>query len=105
MKADKLLEELTSLAKSLGYSVRRESGSFRGGGCVVHDQHLIIVNRSMPVEAACVIVARALCRLVGTEDTFMKPAVREILQRELAHAEAHPDVEFNLQSNETAAAA
>jgi hypothetical protein len=35
----------------------------------------------------------------------MKPAVREILQRELAHAEAHPDVEFNLQSNETAAAA
>lgn len=105
MKADKLLEELTALAKSVGYSVRRETGTFRGGGCVVHDQRLIIVNRSMPIEAACVIVARALCRIVGADDTFMKPAVRDILQRERDYIQAHPDVEINVQRSEPADAA
>lgn len=48
MKAEKLLEELMALAKSLDYNVRRESGTFRGGACVVHEQRLIILNRSMP---------------------------------------------------------
>lgn len=105
MKADKLLEELTQLAKTFGYSVRREAGSFRGGGCVVHDQRLIIVNRSMPIEAACVIVARALCRMVGTEDTFLKPAVRDILQRERDYVASNPDVEFTIQRTEQADAA
>lgn len=93
MKADKLLEELMNLAKSLDYTVRRETGTFRGGACVVHDQRIIIINRSMPLEAAAVILARALCRLVP-EDTFLKPAVRDIIERERAYVENHPDVTF-----------
>jgi hypothetical protein len=105
MKADKLLDELIALAKSLGYTVRRETGTFRGGGCVVHDQRLIVVNRSMPIEAACVIVARALCQLTGTDDTFMKPAVRDILQRERDYVAAHPDVEIRVTQSTDADAA
>ncbi len=93
MKADKLLEELMNLAKSLDYTVRRETGTFRGGACVVHDQRIIMINRSMPLEAAAVILARALCRLVP-EDTFLKPAVRDIIERERAYVESHPDVTF-----------
>ncbi len=93
MKADKLLDELMTLAKTLDYTVRRESGTFRGGACVVHDQRLIILNRNMPLEAAAVILARALCRVVP-EDLFLKPAVREIVDRERAYLAAHPDVTF-----------
>jgi len=93
MKADKLLDELMALAKALDYNVRRESGTFRGGACVVHEQRLIILNRSMPLEAAAVILARALCR-VTPDDQFMKPAIREIIERERAWASAHPDVTF-----------
>lgn len=93
MKADKLFEELMGLAKSLGYSVRRESGTFRGGACVVHEQRVILINRSMPIEAAAVILARALARFVP-EDQFMKPAVRDIIDREQAYLAAHPDVTF-----------
>lgn len=93
MKADKLLEELMTLAKGLDYTVRRESGTFRGGACVVHEQRSIILNRSMPLEAAAVILARALCRITP-DDQFLKPAVREIIERERAWASAHPDVTF-----------
>ncbi|MBK6290696.1 MAG: hypothetical protein IPH85_08305 [Ignavibacteria bacterium] len=99
MKAEKLLEELMALAKSLDYNVRRESGTFRGGACVVHEQRLIILNRSMPPEAAAVILARALCRFVP-DDQFMKPAIREIIERERAWIEAHPDVTFQPQPTE-----
>ncbi|MBM4178159.1 MAG: hypothetical protein FJ211_02345 [Ignavibacteria bacterium] len=101
MKADKLLEELTTLAKSLDYNVRREQGAFRGGACLMKEQRLIIINRSMPIEAACVILARAMCQLVP-EDVFLKPAVREIIDRERAWAAAHPEVTFEPTSKEAA---
>ncbi len=93
MKADKLFDELLGLATTLGYTVRRESGTFRGGACVVHEQRVILINRSMPVEAAAVILARALARVVP-EDQFLKPAVRDIIDREQAYLAAHPDVTF-----------
>jgi hypothetical protein len=98
MKTEKLLEELYALAKQLGYSVRREPGSFRGGACIVRDQRHIIINRSMPLEAACVILARALCQL-DVQDTFLKPAVRDIIEREKLWAEKHPDVLFEPNSS------
>lgn len=101
MKADKLLEELTNVATSLEYSVRREQGSFRGGACVVRERRLILLNRSMPYEAAAVILARALCTLVP-EDTFLKPAVRDIIERERGWVAAHPGVTFELSSQEAA---
>ncbi|MCX6141181.1 MAG: hypothetical protein NTX15_10210 [Candidatus Kapabacteria bacterium] len=101
MKAEKLLEELMELAKTLDYNVRRESGTFRGGACVVHEQRLIILNRSMPLEAAAVILARALSRLIP-DDQFMKPAVREIIERERAYTAAHPDVTFQPTPTEVA---
>lgn len=93
MKADKLFDELMGLATTLGYTVRRESGTFRGGACVVHEKRVILINRSMPVEAAAVILARALARVVP-EDLFLKPAVRDIVDRELAYLAAHPEVTF-----------
>ncbi|MCO6465897.1 MAG: hypothetical protein J5I53_04695 [Bradyrhizobiaceae bacterium] len=93
MKADKLLEELTALATSIGYTVRRESGSFKGGACVMKEQQLILVNRSIPPEASCVMLARALAR-IGVEDSYAKPAVRDILERERIWVTQHPEVTF-----------
>lgn len=93
LKAEKLLEELTSLATSMGYAVRRESGTFKGGACVMKEQQLILINRSMPLEASCVVLARALVR-IGVEGTFVKPAVRDILERERLWADRHPEVTF-----------
>jgi hypothetical protein len=55
----------------------------------------------MPYEAAAVILARALCTLVP-EDTFMKPAVRDIIERERGWVAAHPGVTFELNQQEAA---
>ena len=104
MKADKLLEALMDLAKSADYSVRRETGKFRGGACVVRDQRLILINRSMPLEAAAVILARALAKIGVEDDGFLKPAVRDILDRERMYVEQHPEVTFELSAKEQDAA-
>lgn len=104
MKADKLLEALMDLAKSADYTVRRETGKFRGGACVVRDQRLILINRSMPLEAAAVILARALAKIGVEDDGFLKPAVRDILDRERIYVEQHPEVTFELSAKEQDAA-
>ncbi len=104
MKADKLLEALIDLAKRADYSVRRETGHFRGGACVVRDQRLILINRSMPLEAAAVILARALVKIGIEEDQFVKPAVRDILDRERVYVDQHPEVTFEVATKEPSAA-
>ncbi len=91
MKADKLLEALIELGKSMGFAVRREAGTFRGGPCVLHEEKIILINRTMMPEAAAVILARALVRY-DVDESFLKPAVRDILDRERAYVAKHPDV-------------
>lgn len=93
LKAERLLEELTSMATSMGYTVRRENGSFKGGACVMKDQQLILINRSMPLEASCVVLARTLAR-IGVDDSFVKPVVRDIIERERLWVDHHPEVTF-----------
>lgn len=93
MKADRLLDELVALARDRDYEVKRESGSFRGGACVVHERHLILVNKTMPLEATCVVLARALVK-IGVDDTFLKPAVRDIIDRERLWMDQHPEITF-----------
>ena len=85
-----VIKSYTDEAHSLTFV---ESGTFRGGACVVHEQRVILINRSMPIEAAAVILARALARFVP-DDQFMKPAVRDLIDREQAYLAAHPDVTF-----------
>jgi hypothetical protein len=60
----------------------------------VKETRLILVNRSMPPEASCVVLARALARL-GAENVYAKPAVRDILERERIWVEQHPEVTFD----------
>jgi hypothetical protein len=55
----------------------------------------------MPFEAAAVILARALCTLVP-EAIFLKPAVRDILERERNWVAGHPGVTFEPTSKEAA---
>jgi hypothetical protein len=97
MKADKILESLMDVAKAADYTVRRETGTFRGGACVIRDQRLILINRSMPAEAAAVILARALANIGIEDDSFLKPAVRDLLDRERAWVASHPEVTFALE--------
>lgn len=94
MKAKQIHEELNNLAKELGIKIRRESGKFRSGWCVVNDNKLILVNRTTPAETVAVVIARCLAQH-DLDNQFVKPAVREFIEAERSNLET--ETNFNLE--------
>ena len=96
MKIKEIHDELMELAKAKGFTVRKENGKFKSSNCVIHDQKLIILNKTTPVETAVKVLAKSLAA-VDLSDTFIKPAVREAID---AESQLFPnEKEFNLVVN------
>lgn len=79
MNTEKLILELESLCEKLGYTIRKERGSFRGDQCVIEGEMLIVINKNKPPQSQAAILARVL-RGDRAEEVFIKPAVRKELE-------------------------
>ena len=79
MKIEKLILELESLCEKIGYTIRKERGSFRGDQCVIEGEMLIVINKNKPPQSQAGILANVL-RNGKSEDIFIKPAVRKELE-------------------------
>ena len=79
MKIEKLLLELESLCEKLGFTIRKERGSFRGDQCVIEGEMLIVINKNKPPQSQAAILARVL-RGDRADEVFIKPAVRKELE-------------------------
>ena len=90
MNIQHILDDMVELARSLGYVVRREKGSFKCGACVLHNQKIILLNKHVPAETLSVMMARILA-LHDLEGLVMKPAIRAAIKKELSTLTAHPD--------------
>jgi len=80
MKLQEIYNELLEISKKIGISVRKEKGSFKSGYCVVHDKEMFILNKNTPVEIQTSIIAEGLAKY--TDKIFIKPVVREFLEKE-----------------------
>jgi hypothetical protein len=83
MTQEQILKELESLAASSGISVRYEKGDFEGGFCVLKAERLIVVNKKLPPAKKASVLAQGVAE-IGIEDRYLKPAVREYIEEELA---------------------
>ena len=83
MKSERMLEELEELALQLRVSVRYERGDFEGGYCILRETSLILVNRRLEVKRKTIVLALALSD-IGIDTMFVKPAVREFIEDEVA---------------------
>lgn len=79
MKANKLLAELESLVEQVGYTIRKERGTFRGDSCIVEGDKLVVINKNQPVEMQVGICTRVLHNR-KIEDIYIKPAIRKHLE-------------------------
>jgi len=79
MKIETLLLELEPLCEKLGYTIRKERGSFRGDQCVIEGEMLIVINKNKPPQSQAAILARVL-RGDRADEVFIKPAVRKELE-------------------------
>jgi hypothetical protein len=86
MTQQQTFDELKELARELGLVVRHELGNFEGGLCVLKSERVILINRRHDMSRRINVVARALHE-AGLEDRFIKPALRELIEDEVARAE------------------
>jgi hypothetical protein len=98
MKLREIYDELLTTAKNLGYVVRKENGSFHSGNCVLKEQKMIILNRNSPLEVLAGVVAKCF-----TEDIlnsiYLKPAVREYIEKEMNINSGNNNSNFRLEIN------
>lgn len=83
MTPEQILKELEVLAASSGITLRYEKGDFEGGFCVLKSERLIVVNRKLPPAKKASVLAQGLAE-IGIEDRYLKPAVRDFIEEELA---------------------
>jgi hypothetical protein len=86
-----MLAELEDVAIRLGYKIRYEKGNFAGGYCILKDSSLLVVNSRNEIERRIVIVAKCL-KEIGIDDVFVKPNVRELIEKESASKVASDEV-------------
>ncbi|TMA58353.1 MAG: hypothetical protein E6J80_05165 [Deltaproteobacteria bacterium] len=83
-KGTALLQELKTLAERLGIRVReekllREVGyQVRGGGCRVHGQEMVFLDRDLPLSERVEILLDELSRRDVHED-LLSPSLRRLL--------------------------
>lgn len=87
-----MLAELEEVADRLGYKIRYEKGNFEGGYCVLKESRLLVVNSRNEIERRIIIVAKSL-KEIGIDDVFVKPNVREIIEKESKRRLTNTEVE------------
>ena len=85
MKHEVLIQELQEVAAQLGVTIRFERGDFEGGYCILRDQKILLVNRRLFPAKKASVLAMAMHE-IGLEDMYLKPAVREYIEDEIAKA-------------------
>ena len=85
MTHEQILLELEHLASNCGIAVRFEKGDFDGGYCVLKTERLIVINKRLAPARRASVLAQGLAE-VGIDELYLKPAVREYIEDELARA-------------------
>ncbi|WP_445664085.1 hypothetical protein [Fodinibius sp. AD559] len=81
MKTEKLLLELEELIEQLGYTIRKEKGTFQGDSCVMEGQKLVVLNKKKPEQQQVGLLARVLKdKKQELTDIYIKPAIRKQLE-------------------------
>ncbi|MBI5474353.1 MAG: hypothetical protein HY961_18605 [Ignavibacteriae bacterium] len=85
MKHEEILSELEETARQMGVTVRYEKGDFEGGFCILKDTKILLVNRKLLPNRKAAVLAVAMSE-IGLENVFVKPALREYIEDEVARA-------------------
>ncbi len=92
-----MLAELEEVADKLGFKVRYEKGNFEGGYCILKESRLLVVNSRNEIERRIIILAKSL-KEIGIDSIFVKPNVREIIEKESKRKLTSTEVEAEAET-------
>jgi len=96
MKVEQIIDELIELAQKMGITVRRDNGAFRGGIALVNDKNILVLNKSMPKDTQVIVIAKAISNL-ELNNIFVKPVIRDILEKESGIIKQEEDFVLKIQ--------
>ncbi|MEK7248933.1 MAG: hypothetical protein AAB209_00780 [Bacteroidota bacterium] len=85
MKHEQIIAELEEVAQQLGVTIRYEKGDFEGGFCILKARKILIINKKLMPNRKAAVLAVAM-QEIGLENVFIKPALREFIEDEVARA-------------------
>ena len=85
MTHEQIVSELEQLASNCGIAIRYEKGDFDGGYCVLKAERLIVINKRLSPSRRAPVLAQGLAE-VCIDEMYLKPAIREYIEDELARA-------------------
>lgn len=79
MKPNQIFEELSDIAKLLGYRIRRETGNFKSNNCIVKQEKMIILNKFTSIDHQNKTIAQAI-KQENYDKIYIKPQIREYIE-------------------------
>ncbi|MPN44229.1 hypothetical protein SDC9_191790 [bioreactor metagenome] len=102
MKIKYIYDELLRVVSAAGITVRKDALlRSRGGYCILEDNKLIILNKTLPIESHSSILARCIGELnLNNSDIFIAPAVRDYIENEISNNVSVENVEFVIEKKQ-----
>ena len=80
MKPNQLMEHFETLAEKLGLRIIQGKGDFNGGGCIIRQDKVIVLNEMKPIEQRLRILAQEFS-IMNLEGIFVVPVLREYINQ------------------------
>ena len=78
MKPNQLMEHFETLAEKLGFRIIQGKGDFNGGGCIIRQDKVIVLNKMKPIEQRLHVLAHEFA-IMNLEAIFVVPVLREYI--------------------------
>lgn len=80
------IAELIETFNKLEFTVRIEKGRFKGGFCLLRADRLFLLNKDLEQDKMITYLARNLAS-IGIDKVFVKPNLRDLIEKELTNDE------------------
>jgi hypothetical protein len=85
MKIKLLFEELSRIINNSNITIKKDLLKSSGGYCLLNQNQIIVLNKILPPESHCKILASCIKDLnILNSDVFIPPAVREYIDSEIS---------------------
>ncbi|MBW8015623.1 MAG: hypothetical protein FVQ82_05515 [Planctomycetes bacterium] len=82
MNTREITEELVALIEQNGVEIRREAMGGGGGGlCVINEKKIFFVDTECPIAELTAICSRAVNELLDIDSVYIRPQVRQVLEK------------------------
>jgi len=79
MKSKDIIKEFEILAEQVGIRVIKDTGSFKGGYCIIENEEVIVINKSRPLEHHIRQLSSTFSKM-QTNQIFIKPILRDLIK-------------------------